>query len=267
LSNFLPTDESFAFSEPGTNGHRNWITGNNQWGISEIAERFQGIAQGSLSGVAIGIARKYPVNGNSDLIVRIYEGNDFPEVALNQFRFPMKNLLGNAMNYLGFAKPVPVSGNFFIGFEILSEKDSLVFFHSKSRPVALSNSLLFNKNGVWKTSAELLMQTDANMALLVQPNVCSIVQSQKSDSVIDATPFVTAYPVPAFNELKIEFKKQERWVNFQLFDLLGKKVYAFRTENSRYAIIDLSGFVPGIYFLHSQGENEKSVQRVVLGAK
>jgi hypothetical protein len=50
LSNFLSDDQHTALSIAGTNGNTNWYTGNNQLGITEVAERFSTIKSGVLSG-------------------------------------------------------------------------------------------------------------------------------------------------------------------------------------------------------------------------
>lgn len=265
VSNFLSDDVHQTLNldtVPG--GTPDWITGNNHLGITEIAERFTGYASCYLSGVAVGLAKKVAASQSSELVVRVYSGTDDPRFALMQYRFPLRNMVAGAMNYLDFQEPLFLEGNFFIGIVLPESSDSLVFYHSNSRPVVLENSLLFYKDNQWISSAELLNNPLANMALLIQPNICSVQYTVKNDTLNESTSIIKAYPIPASEVLKVEFNGLEARMKLTISDLLGRIMLEQSTNNSSYTIIHIAQLAGGMYLLKAEGSSGVCVQPILV---
>lgn len=268
VSNFQKDDQQVAMFDTVTEKEKSWLTGNNGIGITEVAEKFAGFKSCYLSGVALGIARKQNVSQDCELLLKVYSGtNQQPDDLLKEYRFPMKYLMQNAMNYLSFPETLYVEGNFFIGIVLPDNQDSLVLFHSMNRPVFLENTLLFRKNGKWLSSAQVLGESTANMALLLQSTICSAILNHQNDTVNENKPFATAYPIPVKDVLKVVFRQNESRVQLLVFDLLGRKMLEHGVENASYSLLDLGTLLPGMYFLVARNEQQNHVQRIIVGAK
>lgn len=59
--------------------------------------------------------------------------------------------------------------------------------------------------------------------------------------------FIKIYPVPASDDLIIEIKDNEQTINFEIFNLLGKKVY--EGNFVKKTIVKTDNFAPGVYII------------------
>ncbi|HNW51439.1 MAG TPA: T9SS type A sorting domain-containing protein [Prolixibacteraceae bacterium] len=239
------------------------FTGNNTMGITEIAEKFTGYKKAVISGVSLGVSRFYKKSTTSQLTLRIYTGDSIPVFAVKQLKFPMKNLMSEAMNYLEFSTPVEVEGNFFISI-VIPETDSLFIYQSDFRPLVLENSLLVMQQDVWKPINRITGDQSTGASLLMQVLICSASYLQGTDTTLSNDSFFKLYPNPASDYLIVEFKERVPSYQCSVFDMTGRKLLDESFENRIYSEIDVSSLHPGIYLLHVNAGEKSDTKRMII---
>lgn len=231
----------------------------NYYSINEVAERFNQIESGSISGVSIGIEDFSIQTDNTELIIRIYTGNETPAFAEKQYRFPMTGLTREAMNYFDFNEDVFLEGNFFISVSLSNNSDSISLYQSENRTLIQHNTMLVNDNGIW-TSIENYSNNGLGASLLIETTVCGL--SQIKDSIDNSE--LKVYPNPAKNYLTVELAERKPENEIRIYDRVGHLVYDVCFENRMYFDIDVSNFTNGIYFISIDSENLKEMKRFLI---
>lgn len=262
LSNFDTSDVA-VLPAAESNG---WLTGNNDDGITDIAEFFGNVESGHIAGVSIGVGVLHIMFGNrKDLVISIYEGEELPENLVDRFSFSLTRAnSSDEMTYFEFPYEVEVSGPFFIGVELLSGSDSLAFYCAKNRSLLSTNTLFFLKNGEWLDCSQVVVGS-SSMSLLMEANVCAVLLSEpKDENDDDNGDFeVKLYPVPTSSELTVEYKNKTANPVIHIYDVLGKEVIRQRLYNSRFEIINVDILVPGVYISKVVHNGKSYMQRIV----
>lgn len=242
-------------------------SGNNQMNISEVAEMFTDIEKATICGVAVGIAGfKYDEN-SPDFTVRIYTGDSIPVFAVKQFKFPMKELTVNAMNYFSFSEPVDVIGNFFVSIVIPSGNDSLAIFQSHFRPAIIKNSMLVKKDDVWKKVTDIAKVQNSGASLLIQVMLCNSSFTNHADTIFKADQLFRLFPNPAKKYVVVEFKERAPIYNLIVSDMSGKSVFTDCIENRMYTELSVSSFPPGIYLIKVNDGSKTEIKKMVVTGK
>jgi len=262
ISNFFTDDLHCTIPVP--EGGTGILTGNNTFGITELAERFNDFSTATLQGVSIGIASFRDLSDEAELILRIYTGDSLPSFAEKQYRFPFGMLTPSAMNYFAFPEPLVVSGTFFISV-VVPGMDSLALFQSDRRHIAGTNTFLVLHNGAWKEAHELAGSGSQGLSLLMQVVVCGASPVQPNDTTWQDESLFRLYPNPARNYIVLEFTNRLSMHNVKLFDLAGKLLQNEQYANRMYAEMDVSSFSPGIYLVCVEEEDGKTeIRKVVI---
>ncbi|MDA3817208.1 MAG: T9SS type A sorting domain-containing protein [Prolixibacteraceae bacterium] len=230
--------------------------------ISEVGERFNQLENASLSGVAIGIDSIKGGAPNSEIVIRLYSGEEKPVWALKQYRFSMSGITGNAMNYFNFGEAVDVEGSFYISVVLTNGDDYISVYQSAKRNVANSNTMFVNDNGLWMSMTEYNGDT-SGASLLMQATVCGASFVQDSDT-IDENDWVKVYPIPANNYFVVEFENESSLHHVSLFDMTGKLIFRKEYSHRDYAEIDASQFIPGIYIVNVNSNGINTRKRLIV---
>ncbi|HKK80907.1 MAG TPA: hypothetical protein VJ909_01580, partial [Prolixibacteraceae bacterium] len=191
--------------------------------INEVGERFGQLENASLSGVSIGIDSINAGSPNSEIVIRLYTGDDEPIWALKQYRFSMSGITEKAMNYFNFGEAVDVEGVFYISVLLTNNNDYVSVYHSGIRNVANSNTMFVNDNGLWLPMTEYNGNT-GGASLLMQATVCGASSVQDSDT-INKGEGLKVYPVPANNYFVVEFEQASYQHIVSIFDMTGKLIF------------------------------------------
>jgi type IX secretion system substrate protein/endonuclease/exonuclease/phosphatase family protein len=65
------------------------------------------------------------------------------------------------------------------------------------------------------------------------------------------------------NEFKFKTTKNERTLNFELYDLVGKKIHSKEVSNTKTYNFNLSSFSPGLYFMNVSNGSSQKTYRIV----
>jgi hypothetical protein len=237
----------------GTTSKGYWA-GSNSSGFTEFAEQFSFSKSCEISGISIGVAKVNIASTAPYINIKVYSGSDKPNGdPIYSEKFYIKNLYGDAMNYLSFSTPVKTSGNFFVSYDIsnLSSSDSLMVYIA-NRTSNLTNSFLLKKQQAWSTYNSQNLNGYGS-AILMEINVCNVVDTA---SVVDPIPGITSaifYPNPLYGSklLTIETEDEiDSTDDVEVFDLMGKIQNISVTQTATNQLkLSFYGKRSGIYFV------------------
>ena len=226
--------------------------GTNSLGITEIMERFSIEGNETLSGVSLGIGKfkNKVTSNNSEITIKVYNGNQKPEKLIYSQVVKTSTLAQDAMNFIKFNVTVEPDDIFFVGFELsnIQPLDSFVVYQSL-RPASDINSFYFKQNNNWFSFKEANPDKKAmsNIFELVACNIGSI----NTDTPLVENPLeILVFPNPSNSIVTLEAGQDISDTQIGLFNLLGQKIEVKITRISdRKVDIDLTGNVPGVYFV------------------
>lgn len=232
--------------------------GTNSVGITGFAERYILSGVEKLSGISMGIGKiDLSTQGvDSEIMVNVYNGSDSPDFLIHSETVQIKTLVADAMNFIGFSETVVPADTFFVGFELsnLQPQDTFVVYQSLREPDKM-NFFWFKQRGIWYDfKAENTKNNSmANVFELVACNVSGLV----TDTPLVSNPTdILIYPNPAPSVFNFEAGQAFTPDNVRVFNLIGQQVQAkVLVVNSKKIKIDLSGNIPGVYFVRLKTES------------
>ena len=253
ITNLTDDDEHATIPLTVSGQFRGYWGGTNNLGIKEFAERFNVPGNEQLDGISLGIGKIVRETGSTAQIkVKVYEGNLLPENVIYSQTLNIRNLVADAMNFIGFSETVEPVDDFFVGFELtnMQPTDTFVIYQSL-RSKEKENFFYYKSGNQWfDYKVENNGQNSiANVFELVACNVDSEVEPQDT-FLVDDPLGILVYPNPANSFITLEAGQDILLEKIGVYNLLGKAVDAkFDKTKSRKVRIDLSGNVPGIYFI------------------
>ncbi|MFW5756851.1 MAG: T9SS type A sorting domain-containing protein [Tangfeifania sp.] len=246
----LLSDESFSGYWGGTNNV----------GIDEFVERFSIYGNEQLSGISMGIGKLHISNQEPfterEITLKVYNGNKKPETLIYSQVVNLKALVADAMNFIGFTELVEPADTFFIGFELsnLLPTDSFAVYQSV-RPAEKENFFYFKQDGFWEDfkTANTENHSMTNVFELLACNVAA----QVNDTALVENPMeALIYPNPARSVFTFETGQKIDPGKISVYNLIGQQVDAKLLNLFDKKIqIDLSGNLPGIYFVRFESES------------
>jgi hypothetical protein len=241
--------------------------GTNNLGITEFTERFSIYGNEQLSGISLGVGKLIISNLNPfeerKITLKVYNGGQQPETLIYSQVFNLKAMVPDAMNFISFDETVEPADTFFVGFELsnLQPADSFVVYQSL-RPAEKANFFYFKQNGIWEdfksANAENLSMT--NVFELLACNV----DATPNDTPLVRNPMeAIIYPNPAHSAFTFEAGQKIVPENIKVFNLIGQEVEAkYFSQYDKKVQIDLSGNIPGIYFVRFESESGAVTRKV-----
>lgn len=233
--------------------------GTNNLGITEFVEHFSGTGNEDLQGVSLGVGKIVDVASvDSKITVKVYNGVSFPETQIYSQTLNIKDLAEDAMNFIGFTQPVKPSVDFFVGFEIgqMQPRDTFVVYQSLRQPDK-ENYFFFKSANQWFdfNQANNGLNSMTNVFELLECNVNS--NPEQKDTFLVKDPLqVLVYPNPANGIFTLEAGQDISTDKISVFNLIGKSVrFQLKNKELRKVKIDLSGNVPGVYFVRYNNGN------------
>ncbi len=241
--------------------------GTNSFGITGFVEKFSIDGNEQLHGISLGVGKVLdaPGGADSEISIRVYNGNDFPEKLIYSQNVSIKNLVADAMNFIGFNEMVEPAETFFIGFELsnMQPADTFVVYQSK-RNFGKDNFFYYKKGSQWYNFSNA-NPDNYSMVNVFELVACNIEPgSNKSDtSLVDDPLKILVYPNPTKSAFILESGKQIVRSNISVFNLIGQQVHVkFGNQQNKKIEIDLSGNVPGVYFVRYNNGRSFVTQKV-----
>ncbi len=250
FTNLIDSDKYEVLTLRNSNQFAGYWGGSNNVGITEIMECFSIEGNEILKGVSFGVAKfkKVLKSNESEINVKVYNGNDLPEKLIHSQAVKISGFAQDAMNFIKFDNEVRPGKTFFIGFELskIQPLDSFVVYQSL-RKTAGENNFYYKQNGSWYNYKNWNSFNVANVFELV---ACNIDDFSADTPLVDLSTNVVIYPNPSRSTFSIEsnFEMNEELID--VFNLLGQKTKIKSTMLNSYKVeIDLTGNVPGVYFV------------------
>jgi len=231
--------------------------GSNSVGITEFVEQFSIMGNEQLAGVSLGIGKihKSTSVSNSTISIKVYDGGEKPEQQIYVKDVLIRELVDDAMNFIGFDEIVEPGDTFFVGFELsnIQAQDSFIVYQSL-RTASAKNFFSYKQNGVWYNFK------DEKQGLNSMVNVFELVACNIEDTInevpIEKFPEIIVYPNPSKDKLTLVTAQEISMENVSVLNLIGQKVDASVSKvNTNKLEIDLMGNVPGVYFIRLKTNN------------
>ncbi len=226
--------------------------GSNSVGITEIMEKFSIDGNEILSGVSLGVGKfgKVLKSNDSEIKIKVYNGLAKPEKLIYSQTVKTSNLAADAMNFIGFNEEVKPEDNFFVGFEIsnIQPLDSFAVYQSL-RPATEPNTFYFKQKGSWYNFKEA-NTTGQSMANIFEIVACNIDDFSTDTPLVDNPKNILIFPNPSNSKFTLEAGQDISENQVSVFNLLGQKTeFSVRQLGPRKLDMDLTGNVPGVYFI------------------
>lgn len=250
FSNLNDKDNYQMVPITGTNSISGYWGGSNNLGITEFMESFSVEGNEILSGVSLGVGKfKSVIKSNeSEILIKVYTGNKFPEKLIYSQLEKTAGLAVNAMNFIGFHEPVEPDGDFFIGFELLNIQplDSFVVYQSVRTSTDVS-TFLYKQNGTW---FDFKAETGKSMANIFEIVACNIDNFATDTPIVDYTLDIKVFPNPSNSKVTVEAGQEIAENDISVFNVLGQVIKTKITKiDDRKVELDLTGNIPGVYFI------------------
>ena len=232
---------------------KGYWSGNNDYGFTAFAERFEKFISCEVVGVSIGVAKAVPgrINSTGKIKMAVYDGDLSPDNLLYSQTYNLKSIDEGVMNYLEFAQTVKTTDTFFIAYslELLEPIDTFSVFLA-NRDVNPINTFFIKDGEEWYTYQEKTDQQEGT-ALLMEAVLCNLdtlvaghVKKSNLDFEVFPNPFYTG------QKLLLKFKEPISPHIIRVFDLMGRQInVGYEHAGERWLRFDFSGQIPGNYFI------------------
>ncbi len=248
--------------------------GTNLYDIDEYVEKFFIPGEEALEGISLGIARlvKHASTANSYLILRVYNGLQFPEEMIFSQNVSLAGLVQDAMNYISFDEVVFPSDTFFVGFDVTHMDENTTFAVYQAERETGRNTLYYRKDNLWHDYHQAKQGVSASLAFELL--ACNVDANSSDSADIDPSgnPFIL-FPNPAtegyinlvFN--KASLAEQISVDDISVFDILGRKVPARIEKGLKEFRIELPSARSGIYVVKVNSEEVSETVKFYYRAK
>lgn len=253
---------------PGTG----YTTGFNSDSLVMYAEKFRVGAGLELTEMIFEVADVNFINSTDSITVYIMSGITEPESELARRTLKIIDARDSSNLYFDFVDPVPLPEEFFVAWhlwyrdEASAEQQQFSVFHGP--PVDISNNTAWFKDIIsWYPFYEHPYSTDP-LSLCVKVITAVNTVYNSIDELIPAVKFMSIYPNPSSGRLRIRL----------IDDLPGLAGYAVIDNSARIVMkgryystgaghvheIDVSGLVPGIYYINVEAPGGSSTDKLII---
>ncbi len=240
--------------------------GTNSLNVTEFAERFSVPGEEQLRGISLGVGLiqlSGPLS-SSEITVKIYNGRFSPETVIYSQKVLINSLESDAMNFIGFSRIVEPADTFFVGFELskLKPEEKFVVYQSL-RPEGKENFFWFKQNNTWYDFKNA--NSDGfSITNVIELLACNVNEPSPYHPLVNKPGESVVYPNPAQNIFTFEAGQLIIPENIKVYNLMGKEVRVrkFNLEGKKIQM-DLSGNIPGVYFVRFNAAVGTLSQKVV----
>lgn len=267
IKNILPNEHPLTFMHL-TPEHWGYIPGHNELLIKYYAEKVTNYTFSQVSGLIIPPVKCHSASPNNKVIFTIWDINSLglPGNVLDTEIVKINTFVPLIYKAINFDTPVPVNGQFFVGFQLYynTPVDTFVVYMSPNRNDSANNHLYLKKNSgsAWMTPTQFFNDTmQVNVSLAIEVMGCLVgVEEINIDSQI------SVYPNPTSDKINIQLIDfVPNSFNCKLYDLTGRSLITEPLKtNSNYYEIDVSKFKNGIYLLEIDVNNQKTVKKISI---
>ncbi len=252
FTNLTDIDEYSIVPVLSSNKFAGYWGGSNSVGMTEFMERFSINGNEILSGVSFGVGKFNTVlkSNESEITIKVYNGSKNPETLIYSQVVKTSVFAQDAMNFVGFTENVVPGDVFFVGFELtnIQSLDSFVVYQSL-RQASETNFFYFKQNGTWYNFKEA-NPTQKSMTNVFELVACNIDDFSTDTPLVDNPLDILVFPNPSNATVTVEAGQDIFNNQIKIFNSLGQEIDVnIHRINQRKVNVDLTGNVPGVYFV------------------
>jgi lysyl endopeptidase len=235
-----------------SSGEWGYWTGHNQYGFSEICEKFTNSSGYWIHGLSYLPGRVFASSASSKITFTIRKGGALPGIPVYSKEILLNTINSGIYNTIEINPPVYVGPDFFAGFQIYySQSDTFALVHSLPRGSGGNNTCFVRQQSGWIPINE--NNSDFTISLAIKPFTCSLndindVQTESSLSL---------FPNPFSEKIVITNSDISDFGQISIYDITGREVYRFQIDKRATQEIDLSFLETGIYTATAFGKSKK----------
>jgi len=253
------------------------LYGNNPYEIYDYAEAYNTVGDALLYGVYIvtpTVGRNY---ANMEVEICVYEGQNGPSTLLHSETFQpkytdysreqqdfieqIKSLNRAQESFVSFPTPIPVKGNFYVGYKIVSAPDN-TYFTAYNMPEEFTS-----ENTTWLLSDNKWIEATAHPAVPQKTSlfIDPVVQSVNDVSNIPIKPDTPARIIMSEDRKTayIHLPDGVDRATFSLISMSGQVVQQDQLYSSQTSV-SLKAGIPGIYLIKLTFQNQELVQKIIF---
>jgi C1A family cysteine protease len=250
-------------------GEMGYVTGNDQYGDEEDAQKYHNTVNGTISAVKVGaVAIKSPT-GTADTYVKIYNidvSTGAPSSLLgtsNPIAMSAISTTGGYITYT-FGTPVAVTGDYAAAVVLPTGTGDTMVVFSTTATCNNGDSLsweMFSDGNWYSFPNPGNFGVGFNPELIIYPVFCSVATGIKED--LDKN--ITLYPNPARSEFTVDFSTYlQPDVIINVYNMVGKLVQSTSSKDVSTMTVDMSNQSSGIYVVDIKTPTETIIKKLSL---
>lgn len=244
-----------------------YVTGNNSYGDKAKAEYYTTAGSGNaITGFVAEFAiAKSTTNSNSDIIFGIWDNSGAggkPGVMKASATYPLswiiEDIAENWLTVLNLEEPYIPTGPFYLGVVLpQTTGDTIALWCRKSESTYVGTAWEQWGDNTWHDIGD---SWSLNTTMLLHPIVCPIVGIEDV-----ADPQASISPNPSNGIVNIKTWRNKSVINFEVYSMTGKKVYAKSYPGSMTNFnIDLDFLPQGVYVVRLFDGSRQHSQKIIL---
>jgi PKD repeat protein len=246
--------------------HWGYLPGHNQLLTKFYADKVVNYTFTEVTGLIVPVVKAYSAAPNNKVRFTVWDVDNqgLPGIKLGYKDELVSGFTPYLYHPVHFTTPIPVNGEFFIGYELFytSPVDTFVVYMAPNRGDNSTNNLYLRKNTAsqWLTPTQFFNDTMIiKTTLAIQVLGCLVGVNE-----IDINTQISVYPNPASDKINIKlFDVITNSFDCKIFDLTGRSITVEPLEtNSNHYELDISRFSNGIYLLEINVNNQKITKKI-----
>jgi PKD repeat protein len=246
LNNMLEFDSLMALPIPPWG----YIPGHNSYYINEYADLFENTLYDNVSGLIIPVNLSSSNVADAKVRFKVWDGDTIPGGALGSKDVMISDLHPNYYKVVMFDQPVPITGNFFVGYQITyypsdnyQSENNFAVNIAKNRGTGASSTFFLKYNGEWRKTSEIDFLDSLYTSLSIEPITCY------TAGVNAITDEIIIFPNPSGGLIEINLGKRSiSECKLAVYDMIGNCLNVpLHNVAGNQAELDFSNYSGGIY--------------------
>lgn len=237
-----------------------YLSGQNSLRYSKFADRFYALSPLQIPTISLNVAKSYNSGTFSNISVKIWSGDFYPEQELYSKIIFIKDLKKGVTNYIDLDSLLTITGSFFVGYSVnyVTPTDTFAVYQASDRGASgIANMYIYDGN--WnKISASSTPAINTSLAIgVVGCNGIDPIIRQKQTSL-------RVYPNPCRNYATVEFSDEILPTSVDFYDIIGRKLNIKYNRSTSGIDLDLSKVPAGVYSVVINSNSGKLIGRVIV---
>ena len=245
------------------------IPGINSYGITEYAESYDNPFSNynQINGIRAWVDLAIGASSSSTVRFKVYATNinGKPGTLLGWKDVYIQNMSSNFVHTVYFDDPIPITGDFFIGYQVnaVGANDQFAVSIADDRGATGMATMYFNYNGTWFPAAESAIVNFMHTSMGLEPIACNTTAVEEFEYETDN---IIVYPNPSNDIVNLYFGKQfDNKSIIRVYDMMGSLINVNSLMiDSKTLSMDFSNCPSGIYFINLDVDNRMVSKKVMI---